>query len=175
MRRFAPFLLLAALACLAAGGDASRALLFWAPYGAGSPEQAAETMQAFGRYLEGAAGWPEGAMATSYRNTVEDGEARLRSDAPGFLVVPVPVFLRYGEEEGWKPLLALVTDAADAQRYTLYGPPGSTLESMAGAPLAGDTAYDAAFVATAVLGRESAASSHELEPTSRPLSAVRRA
>ena len=154
---------------------ADRDLLFWAPYGAGSPEQAAETMAEFGRYLETAAGWAEGTIDTSYLNNVEDGVARLEEDAPGFLVVTVPVFLRHHRGQGWKPLLILVTDSADAQRYSLYGPPGSTLESLSGAPLVGDSAYDAAFVATAVLRREDAEVPFELQPTDRPLSAVRKA
>jgi hypothetical protein len=151
----------------------SRDVLFWAPNAAGSPEQAVETMTSFSRYLEKVAGWDADSTRVDYRNTVESGEEQLEQDAPGFLVVPMPIWLRHHEEQGWTPLLTLVTDSADAQRYTLYGPPGSSLASMEGAPIRGDSAYDPAFVRGLVLDGEELR--YELEPTARPLSAVRKA
>src|SRR5213594_2080870 len=72
-----------------------REILFWAPYAAGSGEQAGATMDAFARYVEKGAGWPSGSASAAYVNTVEGGRQAVDAGPPGFLVVPVPIFLRY--------------------------------------------------------------------------------
>ena len=164
--------LLCALAAAAAEPPA-RSILFWSPYSAGSSEQAAATMDAFARYLEKGAGWPAASASASYVNSVEAGTQAIASARPGFLIVPMPIFLSHREESAWTPLRVVVTDSGDAQRYTLFGPPGATLETLKGATLEGETAYDPAFVAGVVLDR--AQVELTLHPTARALSAVRRA
>jgi hypothetical protein len=165
-----------ALALATSGAVADgRALLFWAPYAPGSAEQAAGTMDSFARYLETAAGWPAGTMSASYDNSVEGGRETVEAGHPGFVVVPTPVFLRYAARFQWAPIKLLVTEDAEAQRYSLYGPPGSTLAGLAGGAIAGDTAYDESFVRGFILGPQAAELGLEFQPTNRPLSAVRRA
>ena len=163
------------LSTVAAGAadPPARGILFWSPYSAGSGEQAAATMDAFARYLEKAAGWPGGSASAAYVNSVEGGPEAIAATRPGFLVVPVPIYLRHGEEQAWTPLRVVVTDSGDAQRYSVFGPAGTSLDSLAGAPLEGETAYDRAFVAGVVLDREKVELA--LRATSRTLSAVRRA
>ena len=157
----------------APAGAGSHDILFWAPYGAGDAEQAAATMEEFARYVEKAAGWPEGSASATYSSTVDGDLGRLQEDPPGYVIVTAPIYLRHHAAFGWRAMGSLITDTADAQRYSVYGPAGSTLASLEGAPLTGDTAYDAAFVAGIVLGR--AEVGFELVPTDRPLSAVRKA
>jgi hypothetical protein len=178
LRRTRYALLLLMLAAAAPPGRAAgrgRDILFWAPYAAGSGEQAAATMEAFARYVERAAGWPAGSAAASYVNTVEGGRQAVASGPPGFLVVPVPIYLRYQAAYGWKPLRFVVTDGGDAERYSVFGPAGSSLASLAGATLEGETAYDAAFVAGVVFGKGADEIKLQLHATARTLSAVRRA
>jgi len=155
------------------GAKPARGILFWSPYSAGSSEQASATMDAFARYVEKGAKWPAGSASAAYVNSVEGGPPAIAATRPGFLIVPVPIFLRYHEENDWTPLRIVVTDSGDAQRYTLFGPPGSSLEALAGAPLEGETVYDPAFVGGVVLDR----ARFDLVPhaTARTLSAVRRA
>jgi hypothetical protein len=170
-------LALGVILVLATGGAAAegRSLLFWAPYAPGSAEQAAGTMDAFARYIETAAGWPTGTMSAAYDNSVEGGRGAVEAGRPGFVVVPTPVYLNHAARFQWAPIKFLVTEDADAQRYSLYGPPGSTLASLAGGTLAGDAAYDEPFVRGFILGPGAAELDIELQPTNRPLSAVRRA
>jgi len=118
-------LALGVILVLATGGAAAegRSLLFWAPYAPGSAEQAAGTMDAFARYLETAAGWPTGTMSAAYDNSVEGGRGAVEAGRPGFVVVPTPVYLNHAARFQWAPIKFLVTEDADAQRYSLYGPP----------------------------------------------------
>jgi hypothetical protein len=171
---FAVAVLAALLPALAAGAaePPARGILFWSPYSAGSSEQAAATMDAFARYLEKAAGWPAGSASASYVNTVEGGPGAIAATHPGFLIVPMPIFLRHHDEDAWTPLRVVVTVSGDAQRYSLFGPPGASLQALAGATLEGEIAYDSAFVAGVVL--DSPKVDLDLRATSRTLSAVRR-
>lgn len=159
----------------AAAAEKGRDILFWAPYAAGSAEQAAATMEAFARYVEAGAGWPAGSAAAGYVNSVEEGRQAIEAAPPGFLIVPVPIFLRYHGAFRWQPLRFVVTDSGDAQRYSVFGPPGSSLASLAGAPLEGETAYEPAFVAGVVFGKGADEIKLQLRATTRTLSAVRRA
>ena len=179
IRTLLPILALALLASIlpprAAAAEKGREILFWSPFSAGTTEQAAATMDAFARYVEKGAGWPAGSAAAGYDNTVEGGRQAVDAAPPGFLIVPVPIFLRYHDTYRWQPLRFVVTDSGDAQRYSVFGPPGSSLASLAGAPLEGETAYDPAFVAGVVLGKGAGEIELQLRATARTLSAVRRA
>ncbi|MHC4821353.1 MAG: hypothetical protein ACYTDX_06500 [Planctomycetota bacterium] len=153
---------------------AGRDILFWAPYAPGSPEQAAGALDEFARYVETSAGWPEGTVTAIYRNSEEGGLAALEELDPGFVLVPIPVHLRYHESLDWTPVRGTVLAGVDAQRYTLFGPAGSSLEQFAEFRIEGDAAYDPVFVETLVLGGKQLADDRFVA-TSRPLSAVRRA
>jgi hypothetical protein len=173
-------LLAAAAAALIAGASPvaagpTRSILFWAPFEAGSTEQAAGTMEAFARTVEAAAGWPAGSASAGYDNTVDGGLRAVEAGTPAFLIVPAPIYLRHARELRWKPLRVLVTDDGDAERYSVFGPAGASLADLAGAPVEGEVAYDAAFVAGVVLGKTPAQVKLDPRPTARVLSAVRRA
>ncbi len=154
---------------------AERDILFWAPYAPGSPEQAAGALEEFARLVEQAAGWPEGSISAVYRNKEDDGLRAIRELDPGFVLVPIPVHLRYHESLDWAPVRVAVLAGVEAQRYSLYGPAGSSLDWLSDVTIEGDAAYDPEFVRTLVLGGQYAVADDRFHPTSRPLSAVRRA
>jgi len=154
---------------------AERDILFWAPYAPGSPEQAAGALEEFARIVEKAAGWPEGGISAVYRNTEDGGLEAIRELDPGFVLVPIPVHLRYHETLDWAPLRTAVLAGAEAQRYSLYGPAGSSIDWLSDVTIEGDAAYDPQFVRTLVLGGKHLVANDRFRPTSRPLSAVRRA
>lgn len=154
---------------------AERDILFWAPYAPGSPQQAAGALEEFARFVEKAAGWPEGAISAVYRNSEDGGLEALRELDPGFVLVPIPVHLRYHELLHWAPIRAVVLAGAEAQRYSLYGPSGTPIDWLSDITIEGDAAYDPTFVRTLVLGGEHPVADDRFRPTSRPLSVVRRA
>ena len=154
---------------------AERDILFWAPYAPGSPEQAAGALEEFARLVEQGAGWPRGSISAVYRNKEDDGLKAIQELDPGFVLVPIPVHLRYHESLDWAPLRAAVLAGVEAQRYSLYGPAGSSVHWLSDVTIEGDAAYDPEFVRTLVLGGQYAVADDHFRPTSRPLSAVRRA
>jgi hypothetical protein len=158
-----------------AAAAAERDILFWAPYAPGSPEQAAGALEEFARFVEQAAGWPQGSLSAVYRNTEDGGLEAIQELDPGFVLVPIPVHLRYHESLDWVPVRAAVLAGAEAQRYSLYGPVGSSADWLSDVTIEGDAAYDPQFVRTLVLGGKHPVTDDRFHPTSRPLSAVRRA
>jgi len=152
-----------------------RDILFWAPYAPGSPEQAAGALEEFARYVEKAAGWTPGSISAVYRNREEAGLEAIRELDPGFVLVPIPVHLRYHEALDWAPVRAAVLAGVEAQRYSLYGPAGSSVDWLSDVTIEGDAAYDPEFVRTLVLHGKHPVADDRFSPTSRPLSAVRRA
>jgi len=165
------FLLLAPSAAPAAERD----ILFWAPFAPGSPEQAAGALEEFARYVEQAAGWTPGSISAVYRNRVEAGLEAIEELDPGFVLVPIPVHLRYHETLDWEAVRTTVLAQVEAQRYSLYGPAGSSIDGLADAAIEGDAVYDPEFVRTLVLHGKYSVADDRFSPTSRPLSAVRRA
>lgn len=129
-------------------------LLACAPGYPGNTEQAQPTMDRFADLVAEAAELPIGQIVGEYHEDEATGIERIRADAD-IVVLPLPLYLKYGEELELRPLAQAVPLSGKLlERWSLVAATGrlEEPESMAGWELVGVAAYAPAFVRGTVLG-----------------------
>jgi len=174
-----------AAAALAAGpfgsvhaGEAPLTLVACAPGFPGNTEQAQPTMDDFAKAVTHAAGWPAGRLAAVYHDELAPGLERLRADDAALALIPLPLFLRYREELGLRPLLEVEDEDSVEQRWSLVARRAAVAApaALSGWSIAGMPGYAPEFVRRVALdGYGPLPADVEIDFTGRVLGALRKA
>jgi hypothetical protein len=175
MKRIA-LILAASVVCSVAASAEPVTLVAWAPGYPGTTEQAQPSMDEFAAGVAGAAGWDAGAFRAAYYPGVEQGRERVMDDA-ALALVPLPVYLEYGESLGLHPLLRVIQEGGDEETWSLVARKGAvgspadlsgwTIRSLAG--------FSPRFVRTALASWGTLPGDTEIGFDARVLSVLRKA
>jgi hypothetical protein len=160
-----------------AAADPAVTLVIWAPGYPGNTEQAQPSMDAFAAAVAAAAERPADGVRATYYETVEAGMARLSATDPLLAVVPLPVYLTYGERLGFVARLQVVPASGEEETWSLVARKDAIRgpESLSGWELASMAGYSPRFVRTALSGWGSLPETVEVQSTGRVLSKLRSA
>jgi hypothetical protein len=153
-------------------------LVACAPGYPGNTEQAQPSMDRLAAGVAAAAGWKEGRLAAVYHETEEAGLEQLANESAALALVPLPFYLSHRERFALAPLLTVVDSSGPAQVWSLVARKGATngASSLQGWELTGVPGYSPGFVREVALADWGELPGEvEIGPTSRVLSALRRA
>ena len=147
MRCFALALLwLAGSATVAAAEPLT--LVAWAPGYPGTTEQAQPSMDEFAQGVAAAAGWAPEEFRAIYYPKVEDGRERLAAGDAALVIVPLPVYLEFGELLDLRPLLRVIQEGGDEETWSLVAHKGAlnAASDLSGWSLEGHAGFSPRFV-----------------------------
>jgi phosphonate ABC transporter substrate-binding protein len=179
MRRIGPTTLALLTALFGIGAAATRlTLVICAPGFPGNTAQAQPSMDSFARAAEQVAKRPAGSLAAVYHETAEGGLARIAESDTAMALVPLPFFLRYGDEKRLRPKLQVVQESGGEEIWSLVAKRGAIHASaaLAGWEVTGTPGYAPAFIRGPALGEWGALPQDvRITFTSSVLSSLRRA
>ena len=149
------FFALAAAGVPATSEETTVHLVACAPGYPGSTEQAQPTMDEFAALIATAGQRPAGSVTAEYHETEEGGLERLATGAADLALVPLPFFLKHGEELGFEPLLQAAQESGSSlETWSLVAPAGrvGSPAALDGWELIAIPAYAPGFVRGPVLG-----------------------
>jgi len=123
-------------------------LVAWAPGYPGTSEQAQPSMDEFAQGVVEAVGWEAGQLRAVYHPKVEDGRRSLAATDTALAVVPLPVYLEYGESLGLRPLLRVIEEGGDEETWSLVARKGAikSATDLSGWSLEGLSGFSPRFV-----------------------------
>ena len=130
-------------------------LVACAPGYPGSTAQAQPTMDEFAALIAAAGHRPAGSVTAEYHETERGGLERLAAGAVDLALVPLPFFLKHGEELAFEPLLQAAQETGSSlEIWSLVAPAGrvSSPAALDGWELIAIPAYAPGFVRGPVLG-----------------------
>ncbi len=170
----------AALACLAlattVGAGEAITLVAWAPGYPGTTEQAQPSMDEFAAGLTAAAGWGTEELRAVYHPEVDAGRESIAGDA-AVAIVPLPVFLEFGEALKLRPLLRVIQEGADEEAWSLVARKGSLKapSDLSGWSIQGHPGFSPHFVRRVLSGWGELPDDVEIAFNARVLSVLRKA
>jgi hypothetical protein len=173
--------LLLALFCLAGSASVVAAdaltVLAWAPGYPGTTEQAQPSMDEFAHGVAVAAGWEPDDFRAIYSPEVEDGRARLAAGEAALAIVPLPVYLEFGESLRMRPLLRVIQQGGDDETWSLVAHKGAltAASDLSGWALQGHAGFSPRFVRRVLAGWGTLPEDVEIGFNARVLSVLRKA
>jgi hypothetical protein len=128
-------------------------LVTCAPGYPGSTEQAQPTMDDFSAHAARVAGWSETGLGAVYFNDLEEGLARIEQADVALVMVPLPLYLEYGDRLGLRPLLEAVMAEDPPRTWTLVTGKGKVAgpASLDGWEITGRGGFSTTFVRNVAL------------------------
>ena len=169
-------LALAAVATLYASDPVT--LVTCAPGYPGSTEQAQPTMDDFSAHAARVSGWGEASLAAVYFNDLEEGLARIEQSDVALVMVPLPLYLEFGDRLDLRPLLEAVMAENPPKTWTLVTGKGKVAgpASLDGWEITGRGGFSTTFVRNVALeGWGALPETAEVTFSSRTVSALRKA
>ena len=170
-----------ALAWLAASMTLAAAepltLVAWAPGYPGTTEQAQPSMDEFALGVAAAAGWTRDEFRAVYYPKVETGRERLVAGDAAVVIVPLPVYLEFGESLDLRPLLRVIQQGGDEETWSLVAHKGDlkTATDLSGWSLEGHAGFSPRFVERVLAGWGTLPEDVEIGFNARVLSVLRKA
>ncbi len=172
-----------ALALLWLAGPATAAtaepltLVAWAPGYPGTTEQAQPSMDEFAQGVAAAAGWAAEEFHAVYYPKVEDGRERLATGDAALVIVPLPVYLEFGEGLDLRPLLRVVQEGGDEEIWSLVAHKGAlnSASDLSGWSLEGVAGFSPRFVTRVLASWGTLPADVEIGFNARVLSVLRKA
>lgn len=172
-----------ALALLWLAGSATAAtaepltLVAWAPGYPGTTEQAQPSMDAFAEGVAAAAGWAREEFRAVYYPKVEDGRERLAAGDAALVIVPLPVYLEFGESLELRPLLRVVQEGGHEETWSLVAHRGAlnSASDLSGWSLEGVAGFSPRFVRRVLASWGTLPADVEIGFNARVLSVLRKA
>ncbi|RME46102.1 MAG: hypothetical protein D6795_15830 [Deltaproteobacteria bacterium] len=129
-----------------------RDLIICSPSSPGTTEQAENFMKSVTTYIETTLSWPEGTMRGIYYPSEKAGLAAIEREKPGFAIVSVGFFLKYGERFQMIPFLQPVYGNATVERYyvVVKDPAFKTLGDLEGKRLRSNHLVEPLFLSRVV-------------------------
>ncbi|RMD96803.1 MAG: hypothetical protein D6812_16410 [Deltaproteobacteria bacterium] len=129
-----------------------RDLIICSPASPGTTEQAENFMKSVTTYIETTLSWPEGTMRGIYYPSEAEGLAAIEREKPGFAIVSVGFFLKYGERFQMTPFLQPVYGNATVERYyvVVKDPAFETIADLRGKRLRSNHLVEPLFLSRVV-------------------------
>ncbi len=129
-------------------------LVAWAPGYPGTTEQAQPSMDEFAQGVALAAGWAPQEFRAVYYPKVEDGRQRLAGGDASVAIVPLPVYLEFGESLGLRPLLRVIQEGGEEETWSLVAKKGAVdgPGGLSGWSLQGHPGFSPRFVKQVLAG-----------------------
>ena len=127
-------------------------------------------------YLAKKLGWSPGSYETRFEGSPEGGRRFMEERRPAYAALSLDLYLDLEQRNNLKPMILARAKDMPAERYRILVKKGryQALQDLKGKILAGDQAGETKFVSRVILaGKLDAASYFELQPTPRPLRAIR--
>jgi len=176
MKRITPVLAALALFSTIAVAD-TLTLVAWAPGYPGTTEQAQPSMDEFAAGVAVAAGWDAAEFRATYSPKIDEGRERIGSDDVSLALVPLPVYLEFGESLGLRPLMRVVQEGADDETWSLVARKGAigAPSDLSGWAIKGLPGFSPRFVKTALVSWGTLPDDAEIAFNARVLSVLRKA
>lgn len=123
-------------------------LVAWAPGYPGTTEQAQPSMDEFANGVAAAAGWAPAAFRAVYYPKVEQGRAHIAAGDAALVVVPLHVYLEFGDALDLRPLLRVYQQGGDEETWSLVAQKGAlkTSSDLSGWSVQGHPGFSPRFV-----------------------------
>ncbi len=176
MRRLVPALFWLAASAIVAAAD-PLTLVAWAPGYPGTTEQAQPSMDEFAAGVAAAAGWAPEEFRAVYYPRVDDGRERVAAGDAALVIVPLPVYLEFGETLDLRPLLRVIQEGGDEETWSLVAHKGAlnAASDLSGWSLQGHAGFSPRFVTRVLAGWGTLPDDVEIGFNARVLSVLRKA
>jgi len=152
-------------------------LVAWAPGYPGTTEQAQPSMDEFARGVATAAGWAPEEFRAVYYPKVEEGRRHLAAGDAALAIVPLPVYLEFGEALNLRPLMRVFQQGGDEETWSLVAHKAAlhAASDLSGWSLQGHAGFSPRFVTRALAGWGALPDDVEIGFNARVLSVLRKA